>query len=52
MILLLENNIGGGISGDMGDRYVKSDKDKNILYIDANNLYGFSMSQPFTYDKI
>ena len=52
MILLLENGIKGGISGVMGDRYVKSDKDKNILYVDANNLYGFSMSQPLPYDKI
>ena len=31
MILLLENGIKGGVSGVMGDRYVKSDKDKNIL---------------------
>ena len=44
MILLLENGIRGGISGVMADRYVKSDK-KNILYGDANNLYGFGMSQ-------
>ena len=36
----------------MGDRYVKSDKDKIILYVDANNLYGFSMSQPLPYDNI
>ena len=52
MILLLENNLRGGISGVMGDRYVKSDKNKNILYGDANNLYGFGMSQPLLYDKI
>ena len=52
MILLLENGIRGGISGVMGDRYVKSDKDKNIFYVDANNLYGFSMSQPLPYDNI
>ena len=45
MILLLENNIRGGISSIMGDRYIKSDKNKKILYIDANNLYGHSMSQ-------
>ena len=38
MILLLENNIRGGISSVMGDRYVKSDENKKILYIDANNL--------------
>ena len=52
MILFLENGIRGGISSIMGDRYVKSDKDKNILYGDANNLYGFSMSQFLPYDNI
>ena len=36
----------------MGDRYVKSDEIKNILYIDANNLYGNSMSQMLPYDEI
>ena len=52
IILLLENNIRGGISTVMGDRYVKSDKNKKILYIDANNLYGHSMSEPLPYDEI
>ena len=52
MILLLENNIGGGISSVMGDRYIKSDKNKKILYIDAKNLYGHSMSQYLPYDEI
>ena len=52
MILLLENNIRGGISSIMGDRYIKSDKNKKILYIDANNLYGHSMSQYLPYDEI
>ena len=52
MILLLENNIRGGISSVMGDRYIKSDQNKNILYIDANNLYGHSMSEPLPYDEI
>ena len=52
MILLLENGIRGGISGVMGDRYVKSSKNKNIVYVDANNLYGFGMSQPLPYDNI
>ena len=32
MILLLENNIRGGISSVMGDRYIKSDKKKDIVY--------------------
>ena len=52
MILLLENNIRGGISSVMGDRYVQSDENKKILYIDANNLYGHSMSQMLLYDGI
>ena len=51
MILLLENGIRGGISGVMGDRYVKSDKNKNISYFDATNLYAFGMSQPLPYDN-
>ena len=36
----------------MGDRYVKSDETKKILYMDAANLYGHSMSQPLPYDEI
>ena len=38
MILLIENIIRGGISSVMGDGYIKSDENKKILYIDANNL--------------
>ena len=54
MILLLENNIRGGISSVMGDRFIQSDKNKKIkiLYIDATNLYGHSMSQPLPFDEI
>ena len=52
LILTLENNIRGGISSVMGDRYVKSNENKKILYIDANNLYGHSMSEPLPYDEI
>ena len=52
MIFLLENNIRGGISSVMGDRYVKSSDNKKILYKDANNLYGWAMSQPLPYDEI
>ena len=50
-ILLFENNIRGGISSAMGDRYVQSDENENILYIDAINFYGQSMSQPLPYDE-
>ena len=45
LLLLLENNIRGGISSVMGDRHVQSDENKQILYIDANNLCGWAMSQ-------
>ena len=52
MILLLENNIRGGISSVMGDRYIKSNENKKRIYIDANNLYGHSMSEPLPFDEI
>ena len=52
MILLLESNIRGGISSVTGDRYVKSTENKNILYIDANILYGWAMNQYLPYDFI
>ena len=52
LILLIENNIRGGISSVMGDRYVKSDENKNILYMDATDLYGHSMSQMLPYDEV
>ena len=45
LLLLLENNIRGGILSVMGDRFVESNEIKQILYIDANNLYGWEMSQ-------
>ena len=51
-ILLLETNIRGGISSVMGDRYIKSDDNKKIMYFDAKNLYGDGMSQPLPYDEI
>ena len=52
LILLLENNIRGGISSVMGDRYVESDENKEIIYMDATNLYGHSMSQMLPYDEV
>ena len=52
LILLLENIIRGGISSVMGDRYVQSDENKKILYMDATNLYGHSMSQLLPVDEI
>ena len=47
-----KKKIRGGISSVLGNRYIKSDDNKRILYIDANNLYGHSMSQPLPYDEI
>ena len=44
-MLLLENLIRGGISSVMGPRYIESDENTKHLYIDANNLYGWEMSQ-------
>ena len=52
MVLLLENIISGRISSVMSDRSVLSDDNKTILYEDAKNLYGHSMSQPLLYDEI
>ena len=42
--ILLENNMRGGPSACMGNRYVKRGERK-ILYEDMTNLYGWSMSQ-------
>ena len=52
LILLIENNIRGGISSVMGNRYVKSDENDKIIYVDATNLYGHSMSQFLPHDEI
>ena len=52
MILLLEKNICGGISIVSGSRYIKSDENKKILFFDANNLYGWAMSESLPYDEI
>ena len=52
MILLLKNNFRGGISSVMGHRYVKSDENEEMLYIDANNLCGWTMIQYLPYDEI
>ena len=52
LILLLENNRGGGILSVMGDRYVKSDVKKKTLYKIATNFYGNSMSRMLHQDEI
>ena len=45
MILLIENRTTGEISAVILDRYAKSDESEKKLYEDANNLYGYAMSQ-------
>ena len=52
LILLIENNIRGGSSSVICDRYVKSDENNKVLYMDATNLYGHSVSQMLPYDEI
>ena len=36
----------------MGGRYAKSDENKKIIYKDATNLYGHSISQTLPFDEI
>ena len=46
LYLTLENNVRGKISSVVGYRYVKSNENRKICFIDATNIYGHSMSQP------
>ena len=50
--MLIENFVRGGISSVMGDRYVKSDEKKKILYFDPKNLYVHAMSRSLPDDEI
>ena len=52
MILLHENIVRGRLLSIMSDRYVTSDENKKIMYIDANGLYGHSTSQLLPFDEI
>ena len=45
LLLLLENNNRGGLSSVMGDGNVESVDNTEFLYIAANKLYGWAMSQ-------
>ncbi len=36
----------------MGDKYDKTKESTYISYVDANNLYGHSMSQPLPYKDL
>ena len=40
-----ENGIRSGINGLFGNRYIASDTNHKILYVDQNNLCGNAMSQ-------
>ena len=51
MILLIENSIRRGKSSVKGNGYVISDEIKKISCVDANSLYGHSMSQLLPYDE-
>ena len=42
--LLLENNMRGGPSSSMGNRYLKR-RERKLVYEHMNILYGWSMSQ-------
>ena len=46
--LFLEKGIRGGVSY-ISKRYCKTDKNTEIMYRDAHNLYGFSMIQDLPY---
>ena len=41
LISTLENNIRGGISSNIGGRYVNTDDHKKIIYMDVTKLYGY-----------
>ena len=45
LLLVLENNKRECLSSVKDDRFVDSNENKQILYIDANNLYGWAKSQ-------
>ena len=46
------NSVCGGKRSVIGDRYVKSDENKKIIYAGAKILNSHFMSQPLAYDEI
>ena len=51
MSVLLQNNVWGRVSSVREIDMKHQMKKKKVLYIDANNLYGYSMSQKLLYDE-
>ena len=45
--MVIEKILRGGISSVLQDRYVKSDANKKILYVDATNIYGWAISDSY-----
>jgi uncharacterized protein YeeX (DUF496 family) len=45
MFILFENSVRGGISQVGQLRYAKADARHKLLYVDANNLYGYAMAK-------
>ena len=52
LILFQEKNISGGLSAVMGDRYVKTDENEKIIFMDPIDIYGHSTSQILPFDEI
>ena len=52
LLFLLESNIRGIRNSVMRDRYVESDENKKIIYMEDTNLYGHSISQVLPYGEI
>ena len=52
LIFTLEIIVCGGLTSVMIDRYVKSNENKNLLYVDATKLHGHYMIQPLPYNRI
>ena len=52
LIVLLEINFRGGKCSVLGDRHVQLDENKKILCVDANNLYGWALSEYLLDDEI
>ena len=52
LILVLKIIFRGNVSSVMGHRYVKLDDKEKILYIDANILCGYAISESLPFDEM